>query len=558
MPKTKKNKSIELEKEVKTSIISVQRQYSLSVDFQDPKTQDELYMTVPEVTRAIDLRGAAVISRGYEIKARDDSQVAKDYANLCAFILEKSGGVSFIEQWQRNADLYGNGYVELANLEKGDKIDKLVHVHPYAFGYELEEYNDQGEIKTRIKLDPATQEPVGFATYKYNENKQIWENDKLIPLEKIAHLKYKTTGDSIYGVSLIQPMQGSILRKLKLEQAIEDAGRSVAAPKIVISGDFESDDDALETAKEAASLDINDVVVLQNEKTFEIINPGQIALPELRSIFVYNICTAAGIPMPLLTSEGNDINKATMSELTRSLRDNMRSNMNKIQHIIENVIFKRIGENYGITDYQKLIPSFRFPEDLESEDEIIKREEKKAATLTSLSNSIQILSNVFIATGSELKTEIIDSLKKTLDLYNKTIETFTINNDQTIGKIEEDFTQLDEVKELTLNSDYTAKISAIPDDVLQEKNIQQNIYSSITLQDEIDFIKQPKILKRRHDDMHILYQEVQNGTEIIDYITNEHISLPAIVQRHRYYIELMRELGILHEPSDIGQELDLM
>jgi hypothetical protein len=70
-------------------------------------------------------------------------------------------------------------------------------------------------------------------------------------------------------------MYGSIVRKLKLEKSIEDTARMVASPKIVIQGEFETQEDIMNEAKEAASLDTHDVVILQNGKEFKIINPEQ-------------------------------------------------------------------------------------------------------------------------------------------------------------------------------------------------------------------------------------------------------------------------------------------
>ena len=147
----------------------------------------------------------------------------------------------------------------------------------------MEEYTDpaDNQLKTRVRLDDDTQEPVAFAQYSFNETKNLYENAKIIEKEKIAHLKYKVIGDAIYGVSLVQPMYGSVVRKLKIEDHMEAAARLVAAPKIVISGKFPSEEDARREAKEAASLDISDVVILDSDdgKSFEIVNPGQTNLP---------------------------------------------------------------------------------------------------------------------------------------------------------------------------------------------------------------------------------------------------------------------------------------
>lgn len=551
---------LELEKQTPASVISVQREYQLNLDIIDPKTLDELYATVPEVSRIIDLRGSAIIYRGYEVQARDDSAEAKKFANICSFILEKSGGVNFVEQWQKNSDLYGNGYVEL--IENNGKIDELAHVHAQNFGYEIEEVYDETTFsyKSKIKLDKDTQKPVGYATYKFDENKQIWVNDKKIPIESIAHLRYKLIGDGLYGISLIQPMYGSILRKLKLENSIDVAGRLVAAPKIVIKGNFATDEEAKEQAREAANLDVNDVVILQNAEDFQMVNPGPISLPAMREVFVVNITTASGVPRPILTSESSEINKATMQELMKQLRENMRSNMEKMRNIMERQIFYRIGESYNISNFEKLIPYFFFPEDVETEEEIIVREEKKAATLTSLANSLMLINNMMMGSSStaantEMKEELAQAMRDTFKTYTQTIKTFNVNNDQHPDKKEE---ELPEQTELTL--DFLPEERDIPTKEIYEENEinieETEMMIQETLIDEIDTIKQPQILQKRHEDIHYLFNLVINGAEIWDIQSGRLITLPAIIKKHDQYLNLMDELGMVHEFSEIGKQLD--
>ncbi len=333
---------IELAQQTSPSIISVQREFVIDIDATDPMELDRLYASVPEISRTIDLRGAASIYRGYEIEAADDSQSALGYAQLCASILDKSGGVDFIEQWQKNADLYGNGYVELITDSDGDagKVIELAHIHSYNFGYELETIQNQetGEEFTRIKLDKETKKPVGFASYKLNETTGLLENVDTYELNKIAHLKYKVIGDAFYGISIVSPMFGSVIGKLEIEKSIRDAARLVAAPKIVIKGDFPDEESARAQAKEAASLDVNDVIVLDNADDFKFVEPGQTSLPSLREIFITNITTASGIPRPVLTSESAEINKATLDSLMNQLRENMRSSLNKLTHLITSMM----------------------------------------------------------------------------------------------------------------------------------------------------------------------------------------------------------------------------
>ena len=559
--KITKKEIMELKKEVPTSVISVSRQYQLNVDIIDPKTLDTLYATVPEVSRSVDLRGAASIYRGYEISARDDSKEAIDFANLCAYIVNKSGGVNFIERWQKNADLYGNGYIEI--VEDGSKITELDHVHPYLFGYELESYINQSTLQeeTRVKLDPDTQKPVGYATYTYNDTKQVFENNKLIPKESIAHLKYKVIGDAIYGISLIQPMYGSVLNKLQIENSINAAAKLVAAPKMVISGNFDTEEDARETAREAASLDVNDVVLLDNGDDFKFVNPGNIQLPALREIFITNITTASGIPRPVLTSESSEINKATLQELMRELRENMRSNMGKMRQVIEQEIFMRIGEVYNINDYQRIIPLFTFPEDPDTEEEIIVREEKKAATLTSLSNTLMLLNNIMMGTKNtaanpDMAANVKEAMEGTFKTFQDTLTTFNFDNDQKINGVEEVLPEDIEQKELNLNTyvpleETIMKVNEIESNVQEVSSIPQ-----VTMVDDIDRIRQPEILRFRHEEMHILYDALMNGALIEDYSTGRPITLPAVIKKHKQYLTLMESVGVIHDLIEIGSELD--
>lgn len=562
LPRKKKEEKIELQKSIPTSVISVNRKYELSLDILDPKTIDQLYAVVPEIKRALDLRSAAVIARGFEISPRDNSEEAKRFASECLAIINNSGGVSFIRQWYKNAEAYGNGYVELVGAETGADdprdVTHLAHVHSYNFGYELEKYDDEGTPRTRVKLDSETQLPTAFASYKFNETDSIFETDKTFPLMKIGHFKVGTIGDALYGVSIVQPMYGSVTRKLKIEDSIEAAARLVAAPKIVINGDFATEEEARQEAKEAASLDVNDVVILNNGEDFKFVTPGDTNLPKLRDIFVTNITTATGIPRPILTSEGNDINKATIRELIKHLRENMRADMNEMKRVIEEV-FRRIALANGFNE--ELVPVFDFPEDDETEDDIIVREERKAATLTSLSNSVMIMSNVLNAenagNSAELKTSMEEAMKKTLELYIKTMNTFIVNNDQTLGTIEE---KPAEKKEAPNTKTLTLGYEQADAYVVEENALEEEIPTSypVTMLDDIDTIYQPEVVYYRHQLMHHLYEEVQHGAEIHDIETGRLVTLPQIVNKHKQYVKIMGELGMVHEPSEVGSELDQM
>ena len=400
-------------KESPTSIISLSREEKLGVDLANPLNLDQLYASVPEVSRVVDFRAGMISPNGYEIFPSTNDAAAQEFAALCFQIIEQSGGVSFFEQYHKNTDLYGDGYVELV-ANKLSEVVELEHVHPYHFGYETEKVNDPenpSDQITIIKVDSNSQKPVGFASFKVDQATGDLIVDKKIPLEKIAHLKFKVIGDSFNGISLIQPMVGSITRKVRLEDYADRSARLIAVPKLILKGNYESDDEKKEDAREAANLDVNDVVVIQGENTsVDFVNPGKTNIPELREMFITNITTASGVPRPALTSESAEINKATMDELMKNTRGIIKSHQLHLSNLFEHIVFPRIAESHKIQNYTQIIPKLYFLEDNDTAAANVETVQRKAAALTSLTNTYVLLLNS--STGTTEATGDVEGVAK--------------------------------------------------------------------------------------------------------------------------------------------------
>lgn len=381
-------------KEISKSIISLSRSSKLGIDLANPLNLDQLYASIPEISRATDFRAGMIAPNGYEVISAADDDTSKQFAALCYQIIETSGGVGFFEQYHKNTDLYGDGYVELVSNQLSEIVE-LSHVHPYHFGYETETVNDPENPSERIqivKVDKNSQKPVGFAQFKVNPATGDLEVDKKIPLEKIAHLKFKVVGDSFYGISLIQPMIGSVTRKVRLEDYADKAARLIAVPKLVLKGTYDNDEEKKIDAREAANLDVNDVIVLEGEDTdVQFVNPGSTNIPELREMFITNITTASGVPRPALTSESAEINKATMDILMQNTRAILKSHQLLVSNLFEHVIFPRIAISYKIQNYTSIIPKLYFPEDNDTANNRIDTVKRKAVALTSLANTYALL-----------------------------------------------------------------------------------------------------------------------------------------------------------------------
>lgn len=409
---------IELERDSKVSAIATHRSEELEVNFDDPKVLEVLYIMVPEVSRALDLRAAEMIRRVPEIVPKNNSKEAKYYADICRTILKNSGGVNLTEQYHRNAELYGNGYLELVSNED-NQITSLEHIHPYRFGYTEESImKEDGSTVWQTKLEDG--EPVGY---------QQWESDPadsdkriiLASLEKeqVAHLKFKVVGDNLYGISLLQPLVGSVRRKLIIEKAMVDAAKLCGNPKLILTGDWPEDEEMKERARDMSNLDTSDVIVLNRGENVDFRNPGNIELPKLREAFITNMASATGVPRPLLTSEAADINKATMQELNKKLSDNLRSNMHKMQETF-NWIFTKIGKSYNIPNYKTLIPRFDFPEDIDTKESEVMHFKRKAEAIKLIADAIAVTNNAGIETDLPkvmqiYATKVLTDLKKGVD-----------------------------------------------------------------------------------------------------------------------------------------------
>ena len=123
-------------------------------------------------------------------------------------------------------------------------------------------------------------------------------------------------------------------------------------------------------------------------------------------------------------------------------------------------------------------------------------------------------------------------MAKTVDIYSKTIDTFMVNNDQRVSTIEEE--PLTEA-ELSITLDY---------------------YSNYSMADEIDTIKQQDVLLSQHHLLHMAFEQLKKGSIIRDHKTDEELSMMDLLEKHRQYVTLMKELGINHVLMDAGKELD--
>ena len=528
----KGNKEIELELARKTKIspIARNREKTLKIKFADPRTLENFYITIPEVGRAVDLRSAEVVRRGYEITPYDASSVAEDNAVLCYEVLEghrrednfdKGGGVETVERFFKNADVYGISYLELVPNDQ-EQIISLEPVHPFLFGFIEEEPKNNGLFANAdekvIAIDETTGNPKGYAQYKINEMGER-EIARRLKIDEVAYMSFRGVGDNFLGVSLIQRMYNDVVRGMSIKQSISDAS-DMTIPKVVVTGEYRSEGEQEREAEKFANLSSDDVIIINQGKEIEIIQPGTTQIPDFYDIFISGITTTSGVPKPLLLSDGTETNKATLAEMSKKFRTALGLEEKILQRRMR-WIFKRILESYG-RDTTK-VPFFTFPEDPETEEARLNRETKKATTLANLANSVSALANQGVG------SEVIDVMTTTMV---KIAETYFRNDDITRDTTEE--------LQLELNQ-------GIPIDY------------GYSLFDRPEDLRRPEKLNMRHKELHDAYDKMLKGGKVFEfYNTNDgfdsqgtkEITMPDLVAKHQLYVKTFNDIGLVHPHWD--------
>lgn len=564
--------SIELSRETRLSTVAKKRDKVLKLVFGDPRQLEALYIAVPEVGRAIDLRAAEITRRGYEILPFDDSQESQRFAKLCYDVLEgnmidEDGmgnhyGIQMVEQFIRNSDTYGQGYLELVQNDDGNII-ALEHIHPFLFGYlEGSDTNHSVEgayaniFETSILVD-ENQKPISYAQYKIDKtapNRRIV--DKKIELKKVAKLSFRNIGDNLLGVSLIQRMFNDLKRGLMIKDSITDAS-NLTIPKMVIRANHNNEDAQRRDVESLANLAVDDVIMVTTDKEVQFIQPGETQLPDFYDIFIKGITTASSVPRPLLLADGTEVNKATMDALMKQFRESLRSEENTVKRTMR-WIFKRILESYGVETHK--LPYFIFPRTPEEKEQLMEMTNKRVNTLVALSNSLAGLQTVGLTTQvtqmSDIMTDLVAQYKRDSD------------DDVTPFKIEEE----NEKVTYELEGEFPSSIpepdgipTVIPSAGSETNDVYMQNYPVYDLETDL---KREDALLQKHLAIHEAYSLLLEGKKLfaIRHVLADkspttdrvYITLPMVLEKHRLYVTKMQELGIPHPHIDSMDDIHMM
>ena len=349
----------------------------------------------PIVPRGIEIKANRMIRRGYIIPPASDSTRAKRASNEMKDLIENSGGLISIKKWIEDGYGFGTGHKTLVPNRTNTKILKLNPEHPVYF--RISRYPDNyknKELKNKMIIDSKTKEPPFYNQVKWDHIYSRWvQLSPKIPANRVAALTFDTWGDEKVGISLVQYLHLTLKYMMNIEEAAAETLYRNGFVQKKVTTDINNEKDLKKLAKSLALINRRDAIILPRGTDVANLNPGSSDFPEFHKVFLKLLASRLGIPLPFLTQDGTQTNKATIAEMSKLMYEDFRADELIVEQTIKNQIFKPACELLYGRNFTE-IPDFRFnevPEDMESRAERLVKESmairnivESATTLTEL------------------------------------------------------------------------------------------------------------------------------------------------------------------------------
>ena len=343
----------------------------------EPEKLRITYMTYGPIYKAINVRAAFVIAKGFKVVPYDDSPEAKNNANFCDEFCDKVGlkGLK-TKQNSINTDVYGTGFSEVVWDETGDEPLDFALVNPESMDLRR---NAQGEIiLIEDEEDPRYGEPKGWRQKVPGLGGSQWKD---IDWASIVYLTYNTIGDRWLGTSLIQPVYKDIERVVNINEGYGEAGYRTGFPRIDIkygippsATDPRGVPPTTEMQEEAEGmlkgLSMNDAIIRPYYFDFNLLQPNVGRVNIMTDSFYANIVSVTGVPRHIIFGTADEANFASAKELNKFFALVLKDMQLNIKNSYELQLFPRILklDEFNSLEENK-IPRVIFDEVLEEEDQ---------------------------------------------------------------------------------------------------------------------------------------------------------------------------------------------
>lgn len=297
-----------------------------------PKVKDLefVFKRYPVVPRGIEIRANEFIARGYNLKVETEmiEKALKKFLKENRFDL-------LVRQAHINADLYGNGYIEIMyNVGRTD-IKKLKLLHP--------KYID-------VQRNPQT----GAVLFDHLGNlkgyvQKIGQLEIKLRPDQIIHFVYRRLGDEVLGYSIIEPALKTIERAMNVEEGVAQGMYRHGFPQLDIEVGDENNPPTKsmidDIAAKVEDLNSKNEFVHSNYIKAKIMESsttkGSVVYPQ---IFIRQVVACLGVPEPLILGTGENTNKAVADVQLKDFRAQMGAEQKMSSVEIEDKLFRKLAE----------------------------------------------------------------------------------------------------------------------------------------------------------------------------------------------------------------------
>ncbi len=402
-----------------------------------PTAIERLLFLHPTIPRGIEIKANRMTSRGHRIQPKDDSVEAVKASDAMRELIECSGGEILINNWIQDGFAFGNGYLTLVPDEDATEIVSLLPEHPVFFRIARSKASENkprenGQLPERadftaefgeMKIDPKTKKPSKYTqvVFSSNKNEVIPTGNELDP-DQVAHLVFDTWGDEAEGISLIQYVHLVLKYLLNIEEAGAQAIFRSGFTQKVVNTNAKNENDLKNIARNVSQINSSDAIILPDGTTITNLIPGTTEFVAVHDVFLTLVAMRLGIPKPILTLDGTDINKATMSELMKDMIYDIRAEEIAVKRTIEHQIFRPACRKLFGDDFEKF-PLFFF-------NDFVQSVEEKAGALSGTADYVTKFVSAFKSLTEQGRPEeaekimqymmvnLVDADMTNLDAYN--------------------------------------------------------------------------------------------------------------------------------------------
>lgn len=228
----------------------------------------------------------------------------------------------------------------------------------------------------------------------------------------IQHLLFDRMGDEQLGIPLVQTIQLVINDLLGIERAGAQSTINFGFNKYVANTPYKNGPKMQEFAASLASINTDAVVVLPADIDMKNIEPSQVNLDVIHAVYINLIAMRTGIPVPILTGQGRDTNKASIESLRQEMFGDFKPDEVIFERSLNDAFFKACQIKWSrltIVQLDMIVPTFRFNLPKEDQNVIADRELKTSLSVRNYSDSAKIfwgigMNDLAIKLGAKVNT----------------------------------------------------------------------------------------------------------------------------------------------------------